>query len=85
VNLVAPQSVTNRRFTKALARAVHRPALLPLPAFAARLAFGEMADELLLASTRVVPKRLAESGFRFEHPELSGALEHLLSRPRTSP
>ena len=79
VNTVAPEPVTNADFTRELARAVHRAAPIPAPAFALRLAFGEMADEALLASTRVIPKRLIEAGFRFEYPTLPeafrGALE----------
>ena len=63
VNMVAPQPVTNAEFTRALGRAVHRPALIPAPAFALRIAFGQMADEALLASTRVLPKRLSAAGF----------------------
>ena len=78
VNLVAPGSVTNREYTKTLGGVLHRPTIFPMPAFAARLAFGEMADALLLASTRVVPRRLMESGFQFQYPQLRGALEHLL-------
>ncbi len=78
VNAVAPGAVTNAEFTAILARVLSRPAIFPMPAFAARLAFGEMADALLLASTRVVPRRLEESGFRFRSPDLDGALRHLL-------
>lgn len=78
VNAVSPNPVTNHEFTKSLGRALHRPTIFPMPAFIARLAFGEMGDELLLASTRVVPGRLQESGFRFQFPELSAALSHLL-------
>jgi uncharacterized protein (TIGR01777 family) len=78
VNLVAPIPVTNAEFTRALARAVHRPAIFPAPAFALRLAFGEMAREALLASMRAIPSRLAESGFRFQHAQLGLALESLL-------
>ena len=63
-NLTAPQPVTNAEFTQALARAVHRPALLPVPAAVLRLAFGEMAQQTLLASQRVLPKRLEEAGFQ---------------------
>jgi uncharacterized protein len=83
VNVVAPQSVTNRAFTKALGNALHRPTVFPLPAFAARLLLGEIADELLLASTRVVPKRLQEDGFVFKHPEIDGALASLLSAEKS--
>lgn len=80
VNAVAPQPVTNREFTKTLGRVLERPTLFPIPAFAARLAFGEMADELLLASQRVEPARLLASGYRFQFPELEGALRHLLGK-----
>ena len=80
VNAVAPHPVTNREFTKMLARVLGRPAILPVPAFAARLAFGEMADELLLASARVEPSRLILSGYRFRYPELDGALRFLLGK-----
>jgi uncharacterized protein len=80
VNVVAPNPVTNRDFTKTLGRALRRPTVLPMPAFAARLALGEMADELLLASTRVVPQRLDETGYKFRNPELEPALQHLLGR-----
>ena len=79
VNAVAPHPVTNREFTKALGRVLSRPTILPVPAFAARLALGEMADELLLASTRVVPRRLLQTGFRFGDPEVEGALARLLA------
>ncbi|MFB3817885.1 MAG: TIGR01777 family oxidoreductase [Candidatus Methylomirabilales bacterium] len=78
LNVVAPAPVTNADFARALGRAVSRPAVLPLPAFAARLAFGEMADELLLASQRVLPARLQAAGYRFLYPELDPALRHLL-------
>lgn len=78
VNAVAPRPVTNREFTEALGRVLSRPTLFPVPAFALRLAVGEMADALLLASARVVPRRLEETGYRFRFPELSGALRHLL-------
>jgi NAD dependent epimerase/dehydratase family enzyme len=78
VNAVAPQPVTNREFTKTLGSVLSRPTLVPLPAFAARLAFGEMADALLLASTRVQPARLLESGYTFQHASLEDALRHAL-------
>ena len=80
VNVVTPQPVTNRDFTRTLGRVLSRPTLFPLPAFAARLAFGEMADALLLASQRVEPARLLGSGFTFSYLELGGALRHLLRR-----
>jgi uncharacterized protein (TIGR01777 family) len=74
VNVVAPEPVTNSEFTRQLARAVHRPAVLPAPAFALRLVFGEMADEALLSSTRAVPRSLLAAGFRFAHPTIQDAL-----------
>lgn len=81
VNAVAPVPVTNRELTEALGKALSRPTLLPVPAFALRLAMGEMAAALLLASARVVPRRLEETRYRFRFPELHGALRHLLGRP----
>jgi uncharacterized protein (TIGR01777 family) len=78
VNAVSPAPVTNAEFTRTLARVLSRPALLPLPAFAARLAMGEMADEMLLASQRVLPTRLEESRYRIMYPRLEDALRHLL-------
>ena len=79
VNLVAPHPVTNREYTKTLAGVLSRPAFLPVPAIAARLLFGEMADELLLSSTRVVPHKLLASSYPFEFPELEAALRHLVA------
>lgn len=78
VNTVAPKPVTNREFTKTLGCVLGRPMLFPMPAFAARLAFGEVADALLLASQRVEPAKLLASGYKFQFPELEGALRHLL-------
>jgi uncharacterized protein (TIGR01777 family) len=78
VNLVGPDPVTNVQFTKTLASVLHRPALFPVPELVMRLAFGEMADELLLASDRVQPKRLQESGYVFQFPTLRSSLEHIL-------
>jgi uncharacterized protein (TIGR01777 family) len=80
VNAVSPAPATNAEFARVLARALSRPAIFPTPAFAMRLAFGEMADALLLASARVVPRRLQASGYRFRYPELEGGLRHLLGR-----
>ena len=74
VNLTAPNPVTNREFTRALARQLKRPAVAPVPAFALRLALGQMADEALLASARVFPGKLLSAGFQFEHPVLEQAL-----------
>jgi uncharacterized protein (TIGR01777 family) len=78
VNAVVPKPVTNLEFTSVLGHVLHRPTVFPMPAFAARLAFGEMADALLLASARVEPRVLRESGYEFRWPELQGALEHVL-------
>ena len=79
-NLTAPSPVTNAEFTATLGAALHRPAVLRVPAAALRLALGrEMADEMLLAGQRVVPSALEASGFRFEHPDLAGALRHVLA------
>ena len=80
VNVVAPHPLTNREFTVTLGRVLSRRTLFPLPAFAVRLAFGEMADELLLASQRVEPAKLASSGYKFQFPELEGALRHVLGK-----
>lgn len=78
VNAVSPNPVTNAEFTNTLGKVLSRPTIFPMPAFAARLAFGEMADELLLASARVEPARLTASGYTFRYPLLEGALRHLL-------
>lgn len=80
VNAVAPQPVTNREFTQTLGRVLGRPTFLPMPAFALRLALGEMADALLLASARVEPTRLAAAGYEFKYPQLEGALRHVLHK-----
>jgi uncharacterized protein (TIGR01777 family) len=80
VNAVAPQAITNREFTKTLGRVLGRPTLFPMPACAARLAFGQMADELLLASQRVEPAKLLASGYRFRFPDLESALRHVLGK-----
>ena len=80
VNVAAPNPVTNAEFTRTLGRVLARPTLFPVPVFAARLALGEMADALLLASARIVPERLQQTGYVFRQPELEGALRHLLGR-----
>src|SRR5438477_485529 len=79
INVVAPQPVQNLVFTKVLAKAVHRPALFPAPAFALRLALGEMADALLLSGQRVAPQALEKLGYRFLHADLSSALVTILA------
>ena len=78
VNAVAPTPATNLEFTKTLGKVLFRPTLFPLPAFIARLMLGGMADELLLASARVRPGVLEDTGFAWIHPELEGALRHAL-------
>jgi uncharacterized protein (TIGR01777 family) len=78
INVISPQPVQNAEFTKMLASTMHRPALFPAPAFALRLALGEMADALLLSSQRVLPKKLESLGYRFLHPGLKDALAAVL-------
>ena len=78
VNVVAPGAPTNAEYTKVLGRVLNRPTIFPLPARAAKLMLGEVADELLLPSARVEPARLEETGYGYRHPELEGALRHLL-------
>jgi uncharacterized protein (TIGR01777 family) len=80
VNVTSPEPVTNRQFTRALAHAVHRPAVLAVPSFALRLVLGPMADEMLLASTRAVPRKLIDAGFSFRHPQLDQALLAAVAR-----
>jgi uncharacterized protein (TIGR01777 family) len=78
VNAVAPNPVTNAEFTATLGRVLRRPAVIPVPAFALRAVFGEMAGMTMLASQRVKPMRLERTGFIFEHATLEGALRHEL-------
>jgi uncharacterized protein (TIGR01777 family) len=78
VNAVSPAPVRNQDFTRALGKALHRPTIFPMPAFAARAAFGEMADALLLSSQCVLPRRLESAGYRFQAPELNAALRAVL-------
>jgi len=80
INFVAPNPATNRAFTKTLGNVLGRPTLLGVPGFALRLALGEMADEMLLASTRAHPALLLASGYRFRYPDLEEALRHVLER-----
>ncbi|MCU1241943.1 MAG: hypothetical protein JWO71_2669 [Candidatus Acidoferrum typicum] len=79
VNLVAPQPVRNADFAQALGRAMHRPAIVPAPAFALEFALGEMAEAMLLASQRVVPSRLEQLGYKFAQRDLSPALTSILA------
>ncbi|MGB4989096.1 MAG: TIGR01777 family oxidoreductase [Pyrinomonadaceae bacterium] len=76
VNSVSPNPVTNEEFTKTLGEVLYRPTFLPLPEFAVSMVFGEMGDALLLASTKVIPKRLTDAGFEFKYPELKAAVEN---------
>jgi len=78
VNVVAPNPVTNAEFTDTLGRVLRRPTFTVVPAFALKLALGQMAEDTALASQRVVPRRLTEAGFRFELPALEGALQREL-------
>jgi uncharacterized protein (TIGR01777 family) len=80
VNLVAPDAVRNEDFANTLGAVLHRPALVPVPGFALRLAFGRMADDTILASQRVAPKKIAGAGFEFRHPRLEEALRFELTR-----
>ena len=77
-NLTAPNPATNAEFTRALGKALSRPTVFPVPGFAMRAAFGEMADALLLSGARVAPRRLLAAGFEFRHPEIGPALADLL-------
>jgi uncharacterized protein len=79
VNAVSPQPVTNREFTKTLGRVLHRPTFFCVPGFAAKMALGEMAEEVLLSGQRVAPRELEERGFDFRYPELSQALRRELN------
>ena len=78
VNMVVPKAVTNAEFTQTLGSVLSRPAILPLPAFAAKFAFGQIAEEVLLASQRVEPTKLIASGYPFQYPELRKALESVV-------
>jgi uncharacterized protein (TIGR01777 family) len=78
MNVVSPQPTRNAEFTTVLAKALHRPAIFPAPAFALRLMLGEMADALLLSSQRVVPAQLEKLGYRFLQPDLQTTLDRVL-------
>ena len=77
-NVSLPAPVTNREFSAALGRALHRPAIVPVPPAALRLAYGALADELLIASAKVVPAGLEAAGYRFQHPDIDSALQAAL-------
>jgi uncharacterized protein len=83
VNAVSPNPVTNRAFSETLARILARPAFFSLPAFAARIALGEMANEALLAGANAEPAKLIKSKYKFQFPELETALRHILKIPET--
>ena len=81
VNVTSPNPVTNEHFTRIMGHVLGKPALFRVPAGVLRLMMGEMADEVLLASARVIPRRLIESGYAFHYPYLEPALERLLKPP----
>jgi hypothetical protein len=78
VNLVAPEPATNAQLTRTLGRVLHRPTLLPVPRTAAKVALGEMADEMLFYSARCSAQRLESAGYRFRQPQLEALLRHSL-------
>jgi uncharacterized protein len=78
VNVVSPQAVSNAQFTKILGQAIHRPTMLPVPAFAIRLLFGEMGQQMLLEGAHVLPRRLQESGYQFRFADLKAALAEVI-------
>ena len=80
VNLLSQHPLQNRDLTQEVARPLRRPAFLPVPTFLLRLALGEMAEDLLLASCRLRPQRLEDSGFRFGDPDIAVALANLFNR-----
>jgi uncharacterized protein (TIGR01777 family) len=83
VNFVAPSPVTNFEFTKTLGKVLSRPTVLPIPAFAIKLLFGEMGEALLLGGQRVAPKRLVAGGYEFSYPKLEPALAHILAKAQS--
>lgn len=80
MNVTAPNPVTNHEFTKTLGKVLFRPTIFPMPAFAARLAFGEMADALLMSSSFVEPRTLQDNGYKFQYPDIESSLRHLLGK-----
>lgn len=80
INAGTPNPVTNKEFTKTLGRVLNRPTIVPMPAFAARIVLGEMADELLLSSTRMIPQKLLQSGYAFQYPHLEDALRAIITK-----
>ena len=82
VNVVSPNAVSNLAFTKTLGKVLNRPTVLPAPAFALKLLFGKLAEELLLPSQNVYPEQLQQSGFVFKFAELPSAFVNLLAQLR---
>ena len=80
INLVSPYVALNRDFTKTLGHVLGRPTFCQVPSFIARMAFGELADEMMLSSARIQPRRLLDTGYIFHYPEMEGALRHVLGR-----
>ena len=78
INAITPNPVRNAEFVQSLGEALHRPAVIPLPAFAVKTLFGQMGEETILGSLRVIPNRLQELNFRFEYPQLLSALERIV-------
>jgi NAD dependent epimerase/dehydratase family enzyme len=78
VNITTPLPVKNKDFAKAFGKALKRPAFMPIPGFALRMLYGEMADEMLLSGVRALPDKLEKSGFQFEHPTIEEALQWAL-------
>ncbi|MBX9690509.1 MAG: TIGR01777 family oxidoreductase, partial [Candidatus Obscuribacterales bacterium] len=78
VNAVTPNPVTNAEFTRSLGKALGRPTIFPVPAFGAKLLFGEMAQEMLLSGARILPSKLESAGFKYHYPGIDGALQHAL-------
>ncbi len=77
-NAVAPNAVTNQEFTKTFGKVIGRPTVLPLPAFAIKMLFGEMGETILLEGTRVYPQRLLDAKFKFDYETLESAMKHVL-------
>ncbi len=80
INATAPKAVTNREFTKTLGKVLFRPTLIPIPDFALRVLFGEMAEECLLSGQNVIPAKLKSSGYKFQETEIESALRHVLAK-----
>ena len=80
INLVSPNPVKNKKFTKALGKALKRPTILPAPEFAMKMAFGEMGTETILSDQRIVPNQLLQHGFEFEHPKIDDAFQSIFAR-----